>query len=331
MRSLCVGAAVACALLTGALPAHSEELTIDEARAVAEQAMGVSLSGAKVETRATTYADTLAIFELPPRGGRCSMYFVGLRSGRFLGYSVPRPSSHATDRAALTTEEALQVAKTEALTRMGDVAAKFEWQTHDSSPGYVEVAGIAPPVGDPPHLGLEPFCWVRVDRASGTVCSYRQYWPLRPDPVAPKVPREEAVRTAIKEFGEPDARTGEVTLHQPAGVPIWHVPVQSAHWPEQTYTGDDGIVYHAGSDPRSCVYRVDALTGEIVGADTYEGAAAERLAEGVPEPSAASVIASAGPAPKAGGRPAVPVVPVAGAGVVLVLAVGALVVIRRRK
>jgi hypothetical protein len=159
------------------------------------------------------------------------------------------------------------------------------------------------------------------------------------EPIPPKVSADEALEVARRHLRDPSAKLTKAAIldqnDRGPGSLDWLLEVLTEPPPPSRVVKPDGTVeeYQVSGAGLHRI-TVDALTGEVVedvvprSAEAIAGAEPEQPA---PPASVASVVPSAEPVTNAGGTPAVPVVPLAGAGVVLVLAVGALVVIRRRK
>jgi len=320
----------------------SARMTEDEARRALARVVGVSLEG----WRSRVEHDTICFFQAEPGRG-VTEYRANLETGAFGGYSQPFPEWAGQPEGAecpeplVSADQAERAGRDEAKRWMGDAYSRItEWAVESrAGEGYYAVRGHGDRRGEPPRDGLSPWCSAFVSCLDAKVFYYGQTVPVEVEPIDPVVSAERALEIARKHMEEPDARV----LSEPW---LWQSPQgkRELKWTfamgfpaAQEEPGND--TRHVGHERPARLYEIDALTGDILLCDIASGfsdraGAPERAlspAEGVPEPSAASVVPSAEPAPEAGGTPAVPVVPLAGAGVVLVLGVAAVMVVRRRR
>jgi len=334
------------------------DMTIDEARALAERALGWSMEGWEVQTPDGYGANTLITFVWG--GRRCT---VDASSGTFRGYS--RTWLDTGQRSRLSEEQALAVAKREAERIMGPLSASLEWRKapprvlnsklEPVQRPRIDFIGEGPNAADPPRVGLAPRCWVSVDLSDGKVFRYWQTIPCEPVPVS--VSTERAQEIARREIGDPAGGIMKCELHQDGMRAYWLVKIRTPAEPQFTkeWDKDLGVMgYHYAPGQTVKLYWIDAVTGEVFFRDAPGGgpggidlgaagvagqgdAADTASARSSPTDEDALQTASAVPAGQApppqppssaGGTPALPV---AGAAVGLLLCAGAAVFLMRRR
>ena len=77
----------------------------------------------------------------------------------------------------ITDEEAVERAKEIAERHLGEAARDLIWEVEELAPDGVRLMGQSPPSGDPPRLGLGPWCEVYLLRPGGVVRDYFQQLP----------------------------------------------------------------------------------------------------------------------------------------------------------
>jgi hypothetical protein len=284
-------------------PAASADISIEEARKIAEGCAGHSLADARVELGGAESPWRVSF--LQDVGPDCpACWAVDTRRGCLSDYwQIPQP---VTGAEPITDEQALGLAREEAARVLGPEGTGLVWSVRSSGTETIELGGAGPPTGDPPRAGTAPECSVSIMRASGKV---RRLFASRPDDATPlpvSVTKEQAVEAARDEFVREtklDRNTvpaKEPSLAQERGRVWWSV--EFAYGPQDL------------AARWSC--RVDAQTGALIDTDSPAG---------VPPPGLPARRAASAPS----ARP--PFWPyLAGAGVLVALA-GIVVVARRRR
>jgi len=235
-----------------------DAITIDQARAIAEQHAGVALAGVEPQVRGGQRPVYLRTAEFTVEvDGRMRVYAVWLTTGKFRGWRLKSTEGLASDgEPGITLDEAMEKARAEALRHLGagsegmtwTVLAGRDWSA-DLSPSRTLV-GEGPPVGDPPRSGLSPLCEVSFNVPSGEVTGYFQ---LVPDPeplIDPKITAHDATRIAREDVGNTDAEVLRgPELRQAKGELTWALRIA---W-----------VNPWGKDSKK-LYIIDAVTGDIV-------------------------------------------------------------------
>jgi len=252
--------AAALAMLATCWPSEGA-ISVDEARKVAEQYAGTSLSDSYVDCA----GGICARFGVPSDGGS-TIYSVDLVTGKFSGYSHPYPAWKRRDEGEpcpagiMGEREAEAIAKAEAKRLMGDAYGNLDtWEVRMvADRGYADVRGEGPKLGDPPREVL-PTCLVSVSLLDGSIVCYLQAFPLNTDPVPLKVSEEEAISIARTAMGDRSAKVAKPPFlyqdpHKERDV-TWHVQLVGDR-------GSSSSVPEWGGALND--YTIDALTGTIV-------------------------------------------------------------------
>jgi len=235
----------------------ADAITLDEARAIAEEHAGRSLEGVEPTIRDLRRHLRYADYRVSEEKGWTSVWRVCLSDGKFRSFSRKhRPALARRGEPALLLDDATEKARELALRHIGDSAQDMTWRvvggTWPPVSGFVEATleGQGPLVGDPPRSGLTPECTIRFYLPTGDAVWYMQIVP-DPEPlVEVKVTPEDVIRIAREDVGNPDAEVLVAPeLRQARGKALWYVRVA-----RKDQYGEDS---HK-------LYFIDGVSGEIV-------------------------------------------------------------------
>jgi len=320
------------ALLTVGLTAAARcDITVDEARRIAEKHAGHSLAGGRVTDRDLEVVHAISIDDpVTPEVGRT--YSVDLTHGTFDGWFQSSDGAPPDAQPTLSDEEVLRIAKAALAEHMGPAAADVEWRLREESDNVVKYYCPGPRLGDPPRSGLSASGSVEVSRRNGAIMWLSVDMPWSTTPVPVNVSEEEAIRiakTAVKLDWPP---SDEPLLVQRGDRVTWYVRLG-----------------RKGGQEKTC--DIDAATGKVLSTSSMgsarpsghtEDAPPTAGAPGLARPSATSTPsgddglqpASAVPAAPASSQPAgtARTLVIAVASTALVLCAGsALLLLRRRR
>ncbi len=229
-----------------AVRAGADDLTVDEARALASPLVESDLASAAATTEVLG-EDTFVTFVAESPAMR-----VRVNATQGVLASWVRLDTPYVVEGELPEDQAIGLAREVALRTLGAAAENLAWHASRAGDGY-EIVGTGPEVGDPPRSGLTPSVRAHV-LVDGTVLSYSQRMPSddgkAPAPVT--VSEDEACEIALSDLGLAgfEAR-GRLT--QQGNEARWSVTVS-----DHASSGPRG---HA---PRSVLYAIDASTGAIL-------------------------------------------------------------------
>jgi len=329
-------------VLGSALMANAE-VTQDQALSAVRSTLGADAQLIKTRETGRYYPKYRMLVQL---GDLRLTATVDKRTGRFQSYRRATPQWPGRQQGepaptVIAPKEAERIAVAGAQRIMGDDYAGLGPRTSSLDEDY-NVLGVYWPeqlVGDPPRGGVTPECTVTVSLVDGGIVAVQSRVPEWSQPVTPRVTAEQAVEIARKHLNDPTANLiKDAVLDQNDRGPgslDWYVTLASAPPAPTRVVKADGTVEEVHiSGAGLHLVTVDALTGEVVGDSQAGGTEAIPPGESeefTPLPSTASVIPSPEPVTKAGGTPALPVVPLVTVGVALLLGVAAVVVVCRRR
>jgi len=201
------------------------DLSLDEARAVATDATGVSFDGSKLR-EAQHDPGCHLVYHLQAvnaEGHRIARCSVDATQGVVLAWGVTRSSPQAADGRSTDPENVQEIARQSAGRALGSQADGLTWVVQRDSSDTWRATGTGAYLGDPPRVGLSPTVTVDV-RLDGRVVSYRQEVPDGQAPIDAKVPLEDAVASAAErlEITRPELEpTITPRLYQTRGSLVW--------------------------------------------------------------------------------------------------------------
>ncbi len=174
------------------------DISVEEARDVAEAASGTSLDDATVATESSPPGSgrTVARFTTTGDPGSRTTHEVDLTDGRFTGFVLDRPSSTG---AALPDAAATAAAQAAAEQYMGDDAQGLVWSVAGRGNGEARLEGQRPYLPDPSRTGLTPSCSVCVGNDGVVTSLVIHRW--ESEPLAATVTLEQALAIAEAEAG----------------------------------------------------------------------------------------------------------------------------------
>jgi len=322
----------AAALLAAGLVATARcDITVDEARRIAEKHAGHSLADARVVQTDLEVLQKVS-FQDPtsPELGR--EYSVDVTHGLFLGWFQTSDGAAPDAKATLSDAEVLKIAKAALTEHMSAGAADVEWRLLGDEDNVVRYLCPGPLLGDPPRIGLSPSGGVDVSRRNGAIMALTACMPWSTTPLPVNVSEEEAVRIARRATKLDWPPSDKPLLVQRGEAVTWYVQLG-----------------REGGQKQSC--DINARTGDVLSTSSSgsarpsghtEGAPSRSGAPGLARPSATSTPsgddglqpASAVPAAPASSQPAgtARTLVIAVASTALVLCAGsALLLLRRRR
>jgi hypothetical protein len=252
MRNLC--AITACALgvlITGAVA----ELSTEEARAIAEHAAEKALTNVDVETY--VIADhTMVEFSMPAPEDEsyCVDATLGVLSSVWRNQGPADPEAEY----ALTIAEAQQVIEDYAHYILGADADDLLW-TVERGDGWLVEFSAHSTLGS--GFGVTT-CSGKVSRIDGWLSYYAQYYGDRTPP-STQITQAQAEAIALADCGVTGAQiSGETVLDVWQGHASWLVDVEL---PDDAASGEP-------TTASILAYEIDAVSGEVLTSDVYEGA-----------------------------------------------------------
>lgn len=238
------------------------QISTDEARSLASQALGVSMDTARATTQDVGGRTWIELTTEDDLGRRLSAR-IDSSTGQLVSFYRDMPRPEAPPDKPLTNEEAKRAAASVAARFLPAGTTEIQWEVVDSDDFGVVLDGWGEPVGDPPRRGLSPHCRAIVSLADGSVCSYSQNIPDAADLIDPRVTAEEAMAAACAETG--GRVTGEPpSLGQHGQELTWYVQVLLPPGDEEGSADPVGQAH--------ATVLVDGLTGEVRRVEPSAGA-----------------------------------------------------------
>ncbi|MBD3173841.1 MAG: hypothetical protein GF320_01565 [Armatimonadia bacterium] len=257
--------------------AGTAEPTEDEARRLAEDALGAPFSVAEQERlespRGTVHLRLHGMLS-DGSSARCAVDLIN----ECVDFYVVTPPTRESDSEIgpveeMSVEEALELAQAEAGRHMGEHARALQWQPGASSVDRLQCIGEEPSVG--PVSGYEirgatARARVEVDTVRGRVIKYSHELPSTTNPVSPSVSADEAQRIALEHMA-PDPGTlarRPILEYVPNGDVVWHIVLEERAADQPASEGD----------PRR-IYAVDAVSGDLIEGQSQKTVVVEQAKE----------------------------------------------------
>jgi hypothetical protein len=290
------------------------EITVDEARVIAESRAGHSLASAIVHQSELASEPRVEFVEGTDPATRCT-WSVRLRDGAYTGYT--RNSAHsAPDTAPMTQDEALAMAQDQAAQEFGAEAGAMRWRVQTETPTALTFYGVGPDMGDPPRGGLAPGCEVTVLPSKRTIAAFLVFRPIERAPLPVTITKDQAVATARRALAECTGR--------PEDTPLAEEPGLGQH--RDVVSWSVRFVPAGGEWSTDWLCQVDAQSGKVImTSDTRDWAPASSPTAATPPTSAPAASPPAAARTRQWSWPYL-----AGAGVLALLA-GVVIVARRRR
>jgi hypothetical protein len=251
--------------LAACLCVHARgELTVAEARALAEEQLGVDLSGAEADVDRQKDLAKWVYLTRPARGDDERVHVaVEVLRERIIIYSRSVPKEDRRGRR-LSEAEAIERAREYApLLLTPEELSGMTWEVIHEKQGEYLVKGYGPDIGDPPRRGMTPTCDIRLWAKGGALKSIRILLGSTADLVDPEITSDEALQLVGDKLGERPAEMEileQPYLYQLRDQLQWRFTVRG-ELPE------DHPARRPGHTTRGYRCVVDAVTGEIISLD----------------------------------------------------------------
>jgi hypothetical protein len=224
MRShSCIACSALMVFLLACGASVADRIDLDTARAIAAQHADSPLSDREPAVRDRPGAPATATFWVIENEQIMDAYTVSLDQGCLFSWHPNVEAVFDPTADPITDEEAVERAKEIAERHLGEAARDLIWEVEELAPDGVRLMGQSPPSGDPPRLGLGPWCEVYLLRPGGVVRDYFQQLPESTEALEVRISREQAIEAARKELDQPDLPLlGEPILEQFRGMVRWH-------------------------------------------------------------------------------------------------------------
>ncbi len=246
------------AVIMSSIAAHAD-ITIEEARTVAERAARGSLAGAEATRDETGGVATYHFRSKDAAGRKVGDYVVGASTGQLAYYELApvRASRGGQSGEPITCDRALAIAEAEAERLGGSASAGVNWAVAPGRRGGWTVNGEGPLAGDPPRHGLSAEFTVDV-LPDGALLAYSQ---RLPDPARTGLPvsvtREQAIATAQSAVAQPTyLPVEEPRLFEGRDGVVWTVELGDPAAPAEGRGGK--------GQPPVYIVRIDAQTGAVL-------------------------------------------------------------------